>query len=264
MLFRTYHPAAPLKKWVRYYWSLESDRPYTHFGMASVCPELVFHYKGKFDEKDISGNIFPSFTAGLQAQSRNTKTFNTDTAFGIFGVYFFPQAIPMLFGFSAAELSDRMEDLETLTGRQGVDLEERIALAKDHTARAVLLDEFLFQKLVSRKQIFLPVFDAIHALISKSGMASVKEIAGNYYLSERQLERQFLHYTGFGPKLFTRIVRFHNAIEYYGSKEKSLTDIAHECGYYDQAHFIHDFKSFSGQHPRQFFSGKSASTVWRD
>lgn len=264
MLFRIYPPAVQLKKWVRYYWSLESDQPYTHFGMASVCPEMVFHYKGRFDETDINGNIIPSFTAGLQAQSRNTKTFNTDTAFGIFGVYLFPQSIPILFGFSASELSDRMEDLETLTGRNGIELEERIALAENHAARVVLLDEYLSAKLKSCKQISLPVFDAIHELISENGVVPVKEMAASYFLSERQFERQFLQYAGFGPKLFTRIVRFHNTIEYYGSKEKSLTDIAHECGYYDQAHFIHDFKSFSGQHPRQFFSGKSSATLWRD
>ncbi|WP_336517717.1 helix-turn-helix domain-containing protein [Pollutibacter soli] len=264
MLFLTYPPAEQLKKWVRFYWSLESDEPYTHFGMASVCPEMVFHYKGRFNETDAHGNVFSSFTAGLQAQSRNTKTFITDTAFGIFGVYFFPHTIPMLFGFSASDLSDRMEDLETLSGRQGIVLEERIALANDHAQRVHILDEYFSAELNSCKSVSLPVFDAIHELISNNGMMSVKELAGNYYLSERQLERQFFQYAGFSPKLFTRILRFHNTMGYYGAKEKSLTDIALECGYYDQSHFIHDFKSFSGQHPRHYFSGKSPATSWRD
>jgi AraC-like DNA-binding protein len=50
----------------------------------------------------------------------------------------------------------------------------------------------------------------------------------------------------------------------YGNKKKSLTSIALECGYYDQSHFIHDFKEFPGLHPKYIFSGNSDATKWRE
>lgn len=48
------------------------------------------------------------------------------------------------------------------------------------------------------------------------------------------------------------------------NKKKSLTDIAYDCGYYDQSHFINDFKEFSGYHPSQYFSGQTEGTTWKD
>jgi len=89
-------------------------------------------------------------------------------------------------------------------------------------------------------------------------------LANDYFLSERQFERQFRKFSGFSPKLFSRIVRFQSALTQYGNNEKSLTEIALETGYYDQSHFIHDFKEFSGYHPKQYFSGNSGAIEWRD
>jgi hypothetical protein len=48
--YRTIKPADAVKNYVRFYWSLESDEPYTHYSMADVCPELIFHYHGQFQE----------------------------------------------------------------------------------------------------------------------------------------------------------------------------------------------------------------------
>ncbi|TXJ23716.1 MAG: AraC family transcriptional regulator [Chitinophagaceae bacterium] len=85
-----------------------------------------------------------------------------------------------------------------------------------------------------------------------------------YYLSTRQFERNFKEFAGFSPKLYSRIIRFQSAIEQYGQTGKSLTEIAYDCGYYDQSHFIHDFKEFSGLHPRHYFGGKAEGTSWKD
>ncbi|RYF96544.1 MAG: AraC family transcriptional regulator, partial [Chitinophagaceae bacterium] len=62
----------------------------------------------------------------------------------------------------------------------------------------------------------------------------------------------------------SRILRFQMATRLYGVKEKSLTDIAYGCGYYDQSHFIHEFKQFSGYHPRQYFSGSPEGVAWKE
>lgn len=95
-------------------------------------------------------------------------------------------------------------------------------------------------------------------------MASVKQLSAACFLSERQFQRQFKEYAGMGPKLFSRIVRFLFAANFYGETSKSLTDIALDAGYYDQSHFIHDFKKFSNLQPHDFFSGATGATDWRD
>ncbi|WP_350340143.1 helix-turn-helix domain-containing protein [Paraflavitalea speifideaquila] len=57
---------------------------------------------------------------------------------------------------------------------------------------------------------------------------------------------------------------FQEALQQYGSTFKSLTDIAYECGYYDQSHFIHDFKEFSGYHPGQYFKGRPEGIEYKE
>ena len=61
--------------------------------------------------------------------------------------------------------------------------------------------------------------------------------------------------------LVLRVVPRFGTVSPWASK---ATDIAHNCGYYDQSHFIHDFRAFSGQHPLKYFSGVSGATEWRD
>ncbi len=80
----------------------------------------------------------------------------------------------------------------------------------------------------------------------------------------RQFERKFKQFSGFSPKLFSRIIRFQSAIKKYDDKKMPLTEIAYECGYYDQSHFIHDFKEFSGYSPMQYFSGKAEGVEYKE
>jgi AraC-like DNA-binding protein len=263
--YRTIAPSEKLANFVRYFWILESDQPYTHYSMADVCPELLFHYKGRFNEISDNGHSEKSFTAGIHGQTSFTRKFQIDCGFGIVAVYFYPYAIPLLFGVSATELTNQMADLNGLTKAVGTALEEDIAAATGSIQRIAIIEKFLERRLPSstcKEQS--PVFHSIQAILKNKGQMTVKQLAGHFFLSERQFERQFQHFAGFNPKLFSRIVRFQSAIAQYGNTQKSLTEIALESGYYDQSHFIHDFKEFSAHHPKHYFSGNSEATAWRD
>ncbi|MEO9070945.1 MAG: helix-turn-helix transcriptional regulator [Ginsengibacter sp.] len=264
MIYHTIPPSEKLKEVVKSFWVLESKESYTHITMPDVCPELLFHYNGQFDELIDNNKSQKSFTAGVHAQTHQRRKFYVDSAFGMFGVCLYPYAIPLLFGISANELTNETPDLNSLLKEEGLRLEEEIGKAINSNQRVKIVEEFIVRKMAGTHQSNLPVFKAVQDIIETNGLITVKKLAGNYFLSERQFERKFLHYAGFSPKLFSRIVRFHAAMSQYGTREKSLTSIALECGYYDQSHFIHDFKEFSGLHPKYFFSGDSDATKWRE
>jgi AraC-like DNA-binding protein len=83
---------------------------------------------------------------------------------------------------------------------------------------------------------------------------SIENIASHANMSIKTFERKFIEQVGISPKLFSRIIRFNTAIALkMNNPERSWTDIAHGCGYYDQMHFIKDFKLFSGITPTQYF-----------
>jgi len=263
MNYYTIAPSKTLSAYVRFFWVLESDEPYCHRSMADGCAEMVFHYKGSFDEITVTGQIERSFDAGLHGPAQNYHRFITDKSFGIFGVYLYPFAIPQLFSIPASELSDQMPDLASLLGADGRELEEKIIMAETNLQRVAILSSYLEKKLKNVTS-HRAVVSVINAIIHSKGLMPVDELAKRSFLSTRQFERNFKAFSGFSPKLYSRIIRFQMATQNYGASHKTLTDIAYDCGYYDQSHFIHDFKQFSGYHPKQYFSGKAEGVEWKD
>jgi AraC-like DNA-binding protein len=268
MQYYTILPPSDLAAYVRFFWVLEhevsAEQPYFHKTLADGCAELIFHYKGRFDEIDQSGRIELSFVSGISGPSTRYRRFRIGDDFGIFGVYLFPFAIPVLFDIPANELVNEMPDLQTVLGKQGLELEEKMMLAENNDVRVALICQYIRSCLMRNSHHEPAAFAMINQVIQSNGLTSISELAARNYLSTRHFERKFKAFSGFSPKLFSRIIRFHTAMNAYGQREKSLTEIAYDAGYYDQSHFIHDFKQFSGEHPARYFSGKSEATDYRD
>lgn len=268
MIYQKLQPPPHLRDYVRFFWFLESSSktqiPYVYRSMADGCLELVFHYKGRFTEITNGVNI-PQVYSLIHAQSNQFRRFITDEHFGIFGAYIYPYAAHRLFGHPATALSNQMLGLADILGETGRTVEEKIMLASNNHIRAEILAESLsFRAKGDFKMGNIPAVNVIKSIIHKRGMATVKELADQSYLSVRQFERKFKQFSGFSPKLYTRIIRFQAAMDAYGKPKRSLTEIAYEAGYYDQSHFIHEFKQFSGYHPKVFFSGKAEGTEYRE
>ncbi|HEY6437372.1 MAG TPA: helix-turn-helix domain-containing protein [Ignavibacteriaceae bacterium] len=268
MKYFTVKPPEKLAEYVRYFWVLEGDaspdKPYIHRSMADGCAELIFHYNGIFDELLKSQLTEKSFSSGLAGQSQLFRRFLIKQNFGIFGVYLYPFAVSQLFSIESTDVKNQMLDLKSLLGSEANGLEEKMMLAVDNTLRLKIITEFLEGKLVKAEKQQPGVFEAIRYIIQSKGVTKVEDLVKQNFRSARQFERNFKRFSGFSPKLFSRIIRFQTALGEYSYKGKALTEIAYECGYYDQSHFIQNFKEFSGHSPKEYFSGKTEATEWRD
>lgn len=261
MHYRTIPPSPALAGFVRFFWVLEGapDGIYHHRTLADGCAEMVFHYQGRFDEWYGTGTE-KSFTSGIHGQSNRFRRFSVGEAFGIFGVYLYPYAVPLLIRQPASDLTNEMPDLGSVFGREGRELEERMMLAVDTDQRIAIVSSFLTKRF--REKASQPgVFSCIRSVIETRGMTRIELLADACSLSQRQFSRKFHEYAGFSPKLFSRIIRFQSAIAHPETFE-SLTELAYRCGYYDQSHFIHDFREFSGFHPGHFFFRENEATGW--
>lgn len=264
MRYQTITPPESLRDYVRFFWVLESDgSPYIHRSMADGCPELIFHYEGIFDELNANGQTEKSFAAGIHGQSQHYSRFSIGKAFGIFGAYLYPYALPVLFRTPASACSNLMIDLQALPGNDLRELEARMFSAAGNNERYAIVCAFLEKRLLQNRPETSPVFSSVQTIISRKGLVTVQQVAAQSGYSARQLERLFKTYSGFTPKLFSRIIRFQAALGAYGSSAKTLTEVAYDCGYYDQPHFIHEFKQFSGHHPKTYFRGDAEGTEWR-
>ncbi len=114
----------------------------------------------------------------------------------------------------------------------------------------------LVQLIVDRTNNFLPdrlLHQCIELILSHQGNYEIKDLTKKFGISERTLQRRFETYVGLSPKQFANIIRFQSSLSKINdSKNTHLTDIAYETGYFDQSHFIRQFKIFTKQKPFSF------------
>jgi len=166
-----------------------------------------------------------------------------------FVIMFQPDGLNRLFSIPMCELTDADFDGHAVLGAFISRVRERLGECKSFEQRAGLVDELLLHRaLVS------PEYDGISAAANRillgGGRASIAALADRAGLSMRHFERRFIERVGMRPKLFARIARFEAALDGKARfTAKSWTDVAHQFGYYDQMHMVHDFGEFTGETP---------------
>jgi transcriptional regulator GlxA family with amidase domain len=91
------------------------------------------------------------------------------------------------------------------------------------------------------------------SIVEQSGQVRIDDLAFQAGFSARQLRRLFLEQVGLSPKHFCRVIRFQRSLSRLpGRGRADWAQVAVDCGYYDQAHFINEFRQFSGYTPGEF------------
>lgn len=255
-------PPAHLSSFVQYFWQVQVDfankKNFTHISTASSCSGLQFYFEGGFGNAQNSSFVSFEKAAVFHGQTNSPEDFITNGSAGIFGVKFYPFAVPLLFGVPATELTNQILTLDILLGSEGTALIERIYTARDFTERVDATSQFLINQMDVTKPLDGRIVDAVHLINLRNGITDLASLLKKVSLSERQFERKFNEMIGFTPKSYAKIVRFEYAKNCFETNTQSFTDIATLCGYYDQAHFNRDFKALSGHTPKAYHRNYSA------
>jgi AraC-like DNA-binding protein len=144
-------------------------------------------------------------------------------------------------------------DLSGILDRSGElePLHEQLAGAQKHRQRIKLLEDFL----VARLRVSAPdplVVAAVEWLEQETGSKRIDDLTRYIGLSQSALERRFRRIVGISPKKFASVVRLRRATRLRASGA-DFTAVAYDAGYFDQAHFIHDFRRATGSAPEAFF-----------
>lgn len=146
--------------------------------------------------------------------------------------------------------SDEVVPLPAVFGKPGIALESALRRAgADREAQGRLLDAFFLERLA-----LTPSKETLHALKTaieaEGGLERMDELCDRTGVPARQLDRLFRAHLGFPPKTFARVVRFQRALTRLKRDPGcTLAQVAAECGYYDQPHFVREFRAFSGTAP---------------
>jgi AraC-like DNA-binding protein len=165
------------------------------------------------------------------------------------GVRLRPGAARLL-GLPASELLDLRLDVAEAWGREGRELQERLADTADPEDVVALLHEVLARRLDAAPPLDPVVQTAVDALASPES-ARVDELGRDLYLSERQLRRRFLRDVGVGPAAFARVLRLQRLLRLAPRSPAgtTLARLAVDAGYSDESHLARDTRELAGVTP---------------
>jgi len=173
----------------------------------------------------------------------------------VVGIHFKPGGAFPFLRPGPEELTDRHVDLESLWGNVAAELRERLCEAPGPAERFQLFEEALTARLTRPKESHYAVRFGLSVLTGSDANLKIREIANRVGLSQRRFIQVFTKEVGLTPKLFYRLKRFQRAFASLRRiQAPDWTELAFECGYFDQSHFINDFRGFSGLRPSECIS----------
>lgn len=241
---KIFQPKEELRPYVRYYWVLESDEPFSVQTFPIGCPQIIFHRRtplfipelsARQDKFTISGQVnFPAHIASCG---------DTEMVVAVF----YPHTIGMFIDTPPSAFYNLEISGYDIENRQLNEIAQKIFDCENAKDCIDILEDFLTSKIRPVLNISR-VGSTIGTLLSVPS-TSVNALAASACLGKRQYERVFRETAGMNPKEYARIVKFQKALWLMQRGESNYAGIAAECGYSDQSHFIRNFKELSGFTP---------------
>jgi len=179
------------------------------------------------------------------------------------GIRFFPHGASVFLKENLDALNNQVVDFRDVS-KSVNELYCRLQLTADWSERISLVEEFLMESIAlteRRNNKLAVVNDVMEEMKRPDFFDNIDNVAARYGITSRYLQKLFLQYTGLTPKLYQKIYRFQNSLKRITQNNSTFTDIAYDCGYFDQSHFIREFKSFTGFTPSAFAVEKSPITL---
>ena len=257
MNFQIVHPTGFLKNYIRQYCFMETD---IHEGdmMERVIPtenvQLMFHYKNPFvvcHENDTVTQQPRTIISGL------TNTFSDVSTFGEAGVIFVqfhPAGACHFFPFPLSEIENQSFDLADIFSAEIKQVEEKLFLSQTTNDKISVIEDFLMRKYspIPQHDNFL-ICKGIQIIKQHRGQIAASQLSEKLATSPKSLVRKFASNLGKTPKQYIKLIRFQETLRDFSAGEPiNLTEYAYRNGYFDQSHFIHDFKTYSGFTPKEF------------
>ena len=250
MKFDKVIPAEILKPYIRYYVVSENTQQaeYTVFPSSGLV--IGFQYRGQLSvvtshaEKQLAG-------AGITGIVDSCRIFRNSADIGTILIYFTEIGFAHFTSHPANELFNQSISLDHIFDRDKViETEERLSAAGTSNRRIQIVERFLLSQLKDLHADKL-ISVAVKIIYQTKGNIRIKELSDGLCISQSPLEKRFRKVVGTTPKKFASIVRFNTVMQSLNDA-KSLNEICYENNFFDQAHFIKDFKKYTGNTPEKF------------
>jgi hypothetical protein len=262
MNYQTYQPHKDLESIVKFYWTLEVPFDPENQKQKIVpdgCVEMTFNFGDKI-RRYISETEFILHPDAM-VMGQRTKSFdilpvgNVDT----FAICFYPIGFANFVKMPLDNLVDQETPISELFGEKVAnELEQQMIQAVNTQHRINSIESFLLKALSEKNTVSIIVKSTVDVLLKTNGTTPINVLLKDDISKRRQLERHFRKQIGISPKQLGKAIRLQATLNLLlNKKSETLTDIAYESDYFDQNHFIKDFKDLVGVTPKEFLDNKS-------
>lgn len=245
-----YVPTPPLSEFVDLLWLTE--------GYAQPHSQELLMPSGAMNIV-VTWNASGTFWGGASGVHTKAMLLDTSFPFSVFGVSFTPGGAFPFLPMPAGELQDLHVPLESVWGRRANDVCESLFEAKTPADKFAIAERALIDAARGNFSRHRAVRYAVRALGDALRPRPVAKIVEDVGMSQRRFIEVFRHEVGVTPKAFARLRRFQHVLGAVEHRvEVDWTSVAISCGYFDQAHFIHDFREFAGVSPTMYLKFRSS------
>ncbi|WP_161596857.1 helix-turn-helix transcriptional regulator [Chitinophaga vietnamensis] len=250
-------PGDQLKPYVKCYYTFES---YANVELDdTVFPgghmEIIFNLgEGKW-QSSVNDTYYTTPPVELWGKLTQPLPVKSLGKHRMLGIRFHAHSAAYFLQDEISQFNNQVADLRDLLGEPVRTLHAQLLEAVSLDARIQLIEKFLLKRLAQQEgkmNHLAMIGQIIREMQQSDSQDHIESIAARYRLSSRYLRKLFLQYTGVSPKLYNKINRFQHSLQLITANRSSLTSITYDCGYFDQSHFIRDFKTFAGITPSDY------------
>lgn len=266
MKYNEYIPGTALQPYVKCYYLYESDANFVveDKAFATGCIEFMFNLGTGRWQTDSGQGFQTTPLVELWGQVIQPLTFKSLGPNTMLGIRFYPHTASIFLNTDVSVFNNQVTDLTDVSGKSISELHSKLYDSTAITERIELIEAFLLKRLASFEHKLARtglLNNVINELKQEDFFDNIENVASRYGITSRYLQKLFLQHTGLTPKLYSKINRFQNSLLLIAKKNASLTTIAYECGYFDQSHFIREFKTFTGVVPSGYNPENSSAVL---
>lgn len=266
MAYQEYTPGKLLQPFVKCYYLYESDTDgvLEDKALATGCIELMFNLGTGRWQTISGGHATTTPMIELWGQIIEPLHFRSQGKNTMLGARFYPHTASLFLQPNISEFNNQVTDYTAIADKAVQTLHQQLLEAGTTRARLALLEAYLLQRLTQlEKKLPKPrlIGKVIEEMQQSDFFDNINNVADRYGITSRYLQKLFLQHTGLTPKLYNQVHRFQNSLQLIAQQHQSLTAIAYACGYFDQSHFIREFKSFAGVNPSAFDTANTSAVL---
>lgn len=260
MIHKIHFPQPPLSQFVENMWLVEGyAADYTREkilpdGAIELIIDLDTQPKTIFDDE--KSEHFRTVSKGwISGERTRYLVIGAARNQSMVGIRFRPGGAYPFFSFPISEFTESVTELEFVWGGLVDEIRNQLAEIESPDARLLCIESFLLRQAKRSLEANRLIAFAVHQLQHSPQFLAIRDLASTIGITQKHLISQFEKVVGLKPKSFARVCKFQKVVNLIEQqKEIEWAAIASDCGYYDQAHFIHEFQTFSGLNPSAYLT----------